>query len=69
MLRFEKAIYSSLFFKFVLPVRLSNMSIRCFTTFRIHKYSIHLYYKYSEFIMLLHIFTEVLFAPYKEYII
>ena len=38
MLRFDKATYLSLIFKFILCERLS---IRCFTIFRVDKYSIH----------------------------
>ena len=44
MLRFDKATYLSLSFKFIFSVRFSNyMRVRCFTIPRIHKYSIYLY--------------------------
>ena len=45
MLRFDKATYLSLLFKFILCNRLKDLvmsvKIRCFTILRIHKYSIH----------------------------
>ena len=44
------------------------MRIRCFTIFRIHKYSI-LFYNVIKFIILLYTFLVISFARYKEYII
>ena len=44
------------------------MKIRCFTIFRIHKYSIHfLYYTINEFVILLYTFLVISLAPYWEY--
>ena len=46
------------------------MRIRCFTLFRIHKYSINfLYYNFIQFIILLYTFLVISFAWYQEYII
>ena len=40
MLRFDKATYLSLLFKFILSERLTNSMLGYFTFSRIHKYSI-----------------------------
>ena len=72
MLRFDKVIYLSFPLKSILYVRLSNslMRFRCFTIFRIHKYSIHFciipllnsLYCYT-------LFLGISFARYREYMI
>ena len=41
MLRFDRATYLSLLFKFIFSERLSNTLLGCFTILRIRKYSIH----------------------------
>ena len=43
MLRFDKATYLSLLFKFIFSERLSDnlCELDVFTVFRVHKYSIH----------------------------
>ena len=72
MLRFDKAMYLSFLFKSILSVRLSNscLRIRCFTIFRMYKYSIHfLFYTFIEFMILLYTFLVISLAQYKEYMI
>ena len=71
MLRFDKATYSSLLFKVILSVRLSN-SLRgsddlLFLEF-INKVSI-LFYNFTEFILLLNSLLVISFSQYKKYII
>ena len=45
------------------------MRITCPTIFRIHKYSIYLFYNFYEFIIMLYTFLVISFAQYKEYVI
>ena len=70
MLRFEKATYLSLLFKFILFERLSNnlqgSDILPFSEF-INIVFI-LFYKFIEFIIFLYTFLVISFAQYKEYI-
>ena len=63
MLKFDKATYLSLLFKFSLSVRLSNSlrGSKCFI--------ILLFYNFIEFIILLYTFLVIFFARYKEHII
>ena len=63
-------MYLSFLFKSILSVRLNEpVRVRCFTIFKIHKYSIHfLYYTIIEFIILLYTFLVISFDRYKEYI-
>ena len=65
MLRFDKATYLSLLFKFVLSARFS----RYFIILGIHKYNIHAVLYFIGFIILLYTFLVISFAQYKEYII
>ena len=71
MLRFDKARYLSLLFKFILSGRLSNSlwgsDVLLFSEF-INIVSI-LFYNFIEFIILLYTFLVISFARYKEYMI
>ena len=71
MLRFHKATYFSLLFKFILSERLSNSlwvsDVLLFSKF-INIVSI-LFHNFIEFIKLLYTFLKIYFAQYKEYII
>ena len=71
LLRFDKATYLSLFFKYILSARLSNslrgLDVLLFSEF-IKKVSI-LYYALIEFIILLYTFLVISFVWYKEYMI
>ena len=71
MLRFDKATYLSLLFKFILSERLSNSlwgsDVLLFSEF-INIVSI-LFYNFIEFIILLYTFLVTSFSEYKEYMI
>ena len=72
MLRFNKATYLSLLFKFILSERLNN-SLRgsdalLFSEFIKNIVSI-LFYNFIEFIILLYTFLVFSFARYKKYMI
>ena len=71
MLRFDKATYLSLVFKFILSERLSNTlrgsDVLLFSEF-INIVPI-LSYNLTEFIILLYTFLAISFSLYKEYII
>ena len=71
MLKFDKATYLSLLFKFILSERFSNSlsgsDVLLFSEF-INIVSI-LPYNFIEFIMLLYTFLVISFARYREYII
>ena len=71
MLRFDKATYLSLLFKFTLCKRLSNSlwgsDALIFLEF-VNIVSI-LFYNFTEFILLLHTFLVISFGRYKEYMI
>ena len=71
MLRFDKATYLSLLFKFILSERLCNSlwgsDVLLFSEF-INIVFI-LFYNFIEFIIFLHTFLVICQAQYKEYII
>ena len=70
MLRFDKAIYLSIPFKFILPKRLSN-SLRGSDVYLFSEFLnivFILFYNFVEFTILLHNFWQFLFPNKKEYI-
>ena len=71
MLKFYKATYLSLLFKFILSVRLSNSlcgsDVLLFLEF-INIVPI-LFYNFIEIIILLYTFLVIFFSRYKEYMI
>ena len=68
MLRFDKATYLSLFFRFILSERLSNSLWELWESMLINIVSI-LIYNFIEFIILLYTFSVICFAWHKECII
>ena len=71
MLRFNKATYLSLLFRFIFSERLSNTlwasGVLLFSNFT-NKLSL-LFYNFIELIILLYPFLIISFAQYKEYMI
>ena len=71
MLKFDKATYLSLLFKFIVSERLSNSlcasDVLLFSEFT--NIVAILFYNFIEFIILLYAFLVIFFSFYKEYMI
>ena len=71
MIRFDKATYLSLLFKFILSERLSisvgGSDILLFSEFI--KYSMTLFYNFAQFIILLYTFSGISFVRCKDYMV